>query len=369
MVWTPPPSYGIDVPELEVVNNRLTREGAKMKLKAIGLDLAKSVFQVHGVDEQEQVVKRCQLKRSQVLAFFSRLQPCLVGMEACASAHYWARELQAFGHEVRLMAPKFVKPYLKSNKNDQRDAEAICEALLRPSMRFVAIKSVEQQAVLVLHGLRQGLIDARTALVNALRGHLGEFGVAVSVGRRRFEQALPGLIQDSHEKLPALVREILEPMRCHLLELNGQITQLDRRIGAWHTHNEASQRLAEVPGVGPLGASASVATVGDAKVFDSARGFAAWLGITPGEHSSGGKQRLLGITKRGDKRLRTLLIHGARSVIAAHRRGSDPWLDALLARRPKNVAVVALAHRNARIIWALLVSGQRYQPRAAVAAI
>lgn len=213
MVWTPPPSYGIDVPELEAVNNRLTREGAKMKLKAIGLDLAKSVFQVHAVEEQERVVKRCQLKRSQVLAFFARLQPCLVGMGACASAHYWARELRIFGHEVRLMAPKFVKPYLKSNKNDQRDAEAICEALLPPSMRFVAIKSEEQQAVLVLHGLRQGLIDARTALVNALRGHLGEFGVVVPVGRRRFEQALPGLIQDSHQKLPALVREILEPMR------------------------------------------------------------------------------------------------------------------------------------------------------------
>ena len=234
-------------------------------------------------------------------------------------------------------------------------------------MRFVAIKSEEQQAVLVLHGLRQGLIDARTALVNALRGHLAEFGVVVSVGRRHFEQALPGLIQDSQQRLPALVREILEPMRCHLLQLNEQIAQLDRRIRAWHAQNEASERLAEVPGVGPLGASATVATVGDAKVFSSGHGFAAWLGMTPGEHSSGGKQRLLGITKRGDKRLRTLLIHGARSVIRAHRPGSDPWLDGLLARRPKNVVVVALAHRNARIIWALLVTGERYRPRQAMA--
>lgn len=340
-----------------------------MKLKAIGLDLAKNVFQVHAVDEQEQVVLRRQLKRAQVLAFFARLQPCLVGMEACASAHHWGRQLRGLGHEVRLIAPKFVKPYVKSNKNDQRDAEAICEALLRPSMRFVAIKSEEQQAVLVLHGLRQGFIDARTALVNALRGHLAEFGVVVPVGRRHFEQALPGLIQESADKLPALVREVLEPMRCHLLELNGQIAQLDRRIGAWHAQSEASQRIAEVPGVGVLSATAVLASMGDAKVFDSGRGFAAWLGITPGEHSSGGKQRLLGITKRGDKRIRTLLIHGARSVIRAHRAGSNPWLDALLARRPKNVAVVALAHRNARIIWALLASGQRYEPRRAAAAI
>jgi transposase len=343
---------------LEVLYNRLTREGAKVKIKAIGLDLAKSVFQVHAVDEQEQVVLRRQLKRSQVLAFFARLQPCLVGMEACASANHWARQLRALGHEARLIAPKFVKPYVKNNKNDQRDAEAICEALLRPSMRFVAIKSEAQQAVLVLHGLRQGLIDARTALVNGLRGHLAEFGVVVPVGRRHFSQ-----------DLPSLVREVLEPMRCHLLELNEQIAQLDRRIGAWHAQSEASQRIAEVPGVGVLSATAVLASIGDAKVFDSGRGFAAWLGITPGEHSSGGKQRLLGITKRGDKRLRTLLIHGARSVIRAHRSGSDPWLDGLLARRPKNVAVVALAHRNARIIWALLARGERYEPRRAVAAI
>lgn len=336
-----------------------------MKLKAIGFDLAKSLFQVHGINEQEAPVLRRQLKRSQVLEFFTRLEPCLVGMEACAGAHYWGRRLAAMGHTVRLIAPKYVKAYVKTNKNDARDAEAICEALLRPSMRFVALKNPEQQALLGLHRLRQGLIDARTALVNQLRGLLGEFGVVVAAGRRRFEQALPRLIAQDSAEVPALLRETLEPMRLQLLGLNQQIAQLEARIGAWHRHNEASRRAAEVPGVGMLTASAAVATIGDAHVFDSGRGFAAWLGITPGQHGTGGKQKLLGITKRGDSYLRKLFIHGARSVVGAHRPGSEPWLDGLLARRPKNVAIVALAHRNARIVWALLASGARYAPRAA----
>ena len=336
-----------------------------MKLKAIGLDLAKVVFQLHGVDQQELPALRRQLRRSQVLEFFARLEPCLVGMEACGSAHYWGRKLAALGHTVRLIAPKYVKAYLKTNKNDARDAEAICEALLRPSMRFVALKSAEQQALLALHRLRQGLIDSRTALVNQLRGLLGEFGVVVAAGRRRFEEALPRLIAQDSTEVPALLRETLEPMRLQLLSLNEQIARLDGRIAAWHRQNEASQRAAEVPGIGVLTASAAVATIGDPHVFDSGRGFAAWLGITPGQHSTGGKQRLLGITKRGDSYLRKLFIHGARSRLRAHRPGTDPWLDGLLARRPKNVATVALAHRNARIVWALLASGARYAPRAA----
>lgn len=334
-----------------------------MKLKAIGFDLAKSLFQLHGIDEQDRPVLRRQLRRDQVLEFFARLNPCLVGMEACASAHYWGRKLAALGHTVRLIAPKYVKAYVKTNKNDARDAEAICEALLRPSMRFVALKSPEQQALLALHRLRQGLIDTRTALVNQLRGLLAEFGVVVAVGRRRFEQALPRLIQDSAE-VPSLLREALEPMRLQLLGLNEQIAELDGRIGAWHRQSEASRRAAEVPGVGVLTASAAVATIGDPHVFDSGRGFAAWLGITPGQHGTGGKQRLLGITKRGDSYLRKLFIHGARAIVAAHRSGTDPWLDGMLARRPKNVAVVAVAHRNARVVWALLASGARYTPRA-----
>jgi len=336
-----------------------------MKLKAIGLDLAKVVFQLHGVDQHERPALRRQLRRNQVLEFFARLEPCMVGMEACGSAHYWGRKLAALGHTVRLIAPKYVKAYLKTNKNDARDAEAICEALLRPSMRFVALKSPEQQALLALHRLRQGLIDSRTALVNQLRGLLGEFGVVVAAGRRRFEEALPRLIAQDSTEVPALLRETLEPMRLQLLGLNEQIARLDGRIAAWHRHNEASQRAAEVPGIGVLTASAAVATIGDPHVFDSGRGFAAWLGITPGQHSTGGKQRLLGITKHGDAYLRKLFIHGARSVLRAYRQGTDPWLDGLLARRPKNVATVALAHRNARIVWALLASGARYAPRAA----
>ena len=335
-----------------------------MKLKAIGFDLAKALFQLHGVDQEERPVLRRQLRRSQVLEFFARLEPCLVGMEACASAHYWGRKLAALGHRVRLIAPKYVKAYVKTNKNDARDAEAICEALLRPSMRFVALKSAEQQALLALHRMRQGLVDSRTALVNQLRGLLGEFGVVVSAGRRRFEQALPRLIAEDSAEVPALLRETLEPMRLQLLGLNEQIARLEARVAAWHRENEASRRAAEVPGVGVLTASAAVATIGDPHVFDSGRGFAAWLGITPGQHSTGGKQRLLGITKRGDSYLRKLFIHGARACVGAHRQGSDPWLDGLLARRPKNVAVVALAHRNARIVWALLASGARYAPRA-----
>lgn len=334
-----------------------------MKLKAIGFDLAKSLFQLHGIDEQDRPVLRRQLRRDQVLEFFARLNPCLVGMEACAGAHYWGRKLAALGHTVRLIAPKYVKAYVKTNKNDARDAEAICEALLRPSMRFVALKSPEQQALLALHRLRQGLIDTRTALVNQLRGLLAEFGVVVAVGRRRFEEALPRLIQDSAE-VPSLLRQALEPMRLQLLGLNEQIAELDGRIGAWHRQSEASRRAAEVPGVGVLTASAAVATIGDPHVFDSGRGFAAWLGITPGQHGTGGKQRLLGITKRGDSYLRKLFIHGARAIVAAHRSGTNPWLDGLLARRPKNVAVVAVAHRNARVVWALLASGARYTPRA-----
>jgi transposase len=336
-----------------------------MKIKAIGLDLAKNVFQVHGVDEQDRPVLRRALKRAQVVEFFTRLEACLVGMEACASAHFWARKLQGLGHTVRLIAPKFVKPYVKTNKNDARDAEAICEALLRPSMRFVAVKTVEQQGLLALHRLRRGLIDSRTALVNQLRGLLAEFGVVVGTGRTRFEQALPRLIQDEHEEVPVLLREVLEPMREQLLAINRRIAELETRIAAWHRQNPASRRAAEVPGVGLLTATAAVVTIGDPKVFDSGRGFAAWLGITPGQHGSGGKQRLLGISKRGDTSLRTLFIHGARSVIRAHRPGTNAWLDELLVRRPKNVAVVALAHRNARTVWALLASGEHYTPRAA----
>jgi transposase len=334
-----------------------------MKIKAIGFDLAKNLFQVHGVDEQERPVLRRQLRRSQVLEFFARLEPCLVGMEACAAAHYWARKLTELGHTVRLMAPQFVKPYVKANKNDARDAEAICEALLRPSMRFVPVKSAEQQAVLSLHRLREGLIESRTAMVNRLRALLAEFGLVVPAGRKRFEDALPRLLHEGQE-VPELLRGAIGAIREELLACNRQIALIEGRLRAWHRSNEASRRAEKIPGVGMLTATAAVATLGgNARVFDRGRQFAAWVGLTPREHSSGGKVRRFGISKRGDSYLRKLLVHGARAVVRAHRPERDPWVTALLARRPKNVAVVAVAQRNARILWAVLASGMPYQPK------
>ncbi len=334
-----------------------------MKITTIGLDLAKNVFQVHGVDAAGKVVLTRQLKRSQVLPFFARVEPCLVGMEACAGAHYWARALGSHGHTIRLMAPQFVKPYLKANKNDARDAEAICEAVTRPTMRFVAVKSVDQQAVLSLHRIRDGLVASRTALINQLRGLLAEFGVVIPQGRSRLEGLLPAVIQDTDNVVPTLLKSALSGMRDHLLGLNARIAELEGQIKAWHHAQATSRELARVPGIGPLTATATVATTGDARVFGNSRAFAAWLGIVPGQHSSGGKERLLGITKRGDGYLRKLFIHGARAVVSQHRPGKDVWLDALLARRPRNVAIVAVAHRNARIAWALMAHQGTYHAR------
>ena len=334
-----------------------------MKIKAIGLDLAKTFFQAHGVDEQGRVALQRQLRRSQVLEFFARLEPCLVGMEACGAAHYRARKLGEMGHTVRLMAPQFVKPYVKANKNDARDAEAICEALMRPTMRFVAVKSVEQQAVLSLHRLREGLVQSRTALVNRVRGLLGEFGLVAPRGRKLFVAALPRLVEEAQE-VPQLLREVIESVRGQLAAYNEQIASIEARLRAWHRGNEDSLRLEEVPGVGMLTATAAVATVGDAKVFARGRQFAAWVGLTPGEHSSGGKTRLLGISKRGNCYLRKLLVHGARAVVRSHKPQGDRWLTALLQRRPRNVAVVALAQRNARTLWALLAHHTSYRPQA-----
>jgi transposase len=336
-----------------------------MKITAIGLDLAKNLFQVHGVDAAQRPVLRRQLRRAQVLQFFVRLEPCLVGMEACSASHHWARELTALGHTVRLIAPQFVKPYVKANKNDARDAEAICEALLRPSMRFVPPKTVEQQAVLSLHRLREGLIQGRTATVNRLRSLLAEFGIVVPLGRKRLEHQLPGLVQEA-DAIPELLRGALGLMREELLACNEKIAAIEARLHEWHRSNDQSRRLEEIPGVGMLTATAAAATVGgNAKLFDGGRQFASWLGLTPREHSSGGTTRLLGISKRGDSYLRKLLVHGARAVVHVHRPEKNKWLDGLLSRRPKNVAIVALAQRNARVMWALMAHGSSYQPRAA----
>lgn len=324
-----------------------------MKITTIGIDLAKSVFQVHGVDDHGKAVLRKKLDRGRMFEFFIKLQPCSIGMEACGSAHYWARKLVEMGHTVKLMAPQFVKPYVKTNKNDAADAEAICEAVARPNMRFVPIKTDEQQAVLSLHRVRQGFVKSRTAQANQIRGLLSEFGVIIPQGIANIAKRLPGIMEKSD--LPGSFRELLQRLYDFLKELDKQIDELDAKIQQWHRTSETSRKLAEIPGIGPITATALVASIGDAKSFKNGRQLAAWLGLVPRQHSSGGKSVLLGISKRGDTYLRTLLIHGARAVIRfAGNKPATNWLNRLLERRSKNVAAVALANKNARIVWALL---------------
>jgi transposase len=347
-----------------------------MKITTIGIDLAKNVLQLHGVDERGKVVLRKSLKRAQVLSFFANLPACRIGLEACGSAHHWARQLTALGHTVRLMAPQFVKPYVKTNKHDAADAEAICEALQRPNMRFVAIKTVEQQAVLALHRGRQGFVKARTAQGNQIRGLLAEFGVVVAPGRQQLTAQLPAILEDGANGLPGTVRELLQTLQGQLQELDRQVAALEQRIQRWHREQPASRKLAAIPGIGPLTASALVATIGDVRQFQNGRQLAAWLGLVPRQYSTGGKTLLLGISKRGDSYLRTLLIHGARAVVAHRVAKLEPaadWLSRLLARRNqnKNLAAVALANKNARIVWAMLAHDRtfdaHYQPPTAMA--
>lgn len=340
-----------------------------MKITTIGIDLAKNVFQVHGIDAQGKAVLKKQLKRDQMAMFFSNLPPCLIGMEACGSAHYWARKLQGFGHTVRLIAPQFVKPYVKTNKNDAADAEAICEAVGRPNMRFVPIKNVEQQAVLALHRVRQGLVKARTAQANQIRGLLGEFGLILPQGIAHLHQRVPGMLDDTGDALPVAFRELVRRMLDHLRNLDRQVGELEVQIQAWHRSNALSRKLEKIPGIGPITASALIATIGDAGNFANGRQLAAWLGLVPRQHSTGGKSNLLGISKRGDCYLRTLLIHGARAVIRHAERKLDArgWLHHLLSRRHKNVAAVALANKNARMVWALLAHDREFQPDYAAA--
>ena len=334
-----------------------------MKITTIGIDLAKSVFQVHGVDVQGRAVLKKQMKRDELAVFFANLPPCLIGMEACGSAHFWARKLQGQGHTVKLMAPQFVKPYVKSNKNDAADAEAICEAVARPTMRFVPIKNIDQQAVLALHRARQGMVKARTAQANQIRGLLAEFGLVVPQGITHLHQRVPLLLDEAKDELPGVFRQLIERLMEHLKVLNSQVNQLELSIQAWHRSNALSRKLEEIPGIGPLTASALVASIGNAKSFANGRQLAAWLGLVPKQHSSGGKPTLLGISKRGDCYLRTLLIHGARAVIYALRRKapSTGWLTNLLSRKDTNVAAVALANKNARIVWALLAQDREFR--------
>lgn len=334
-----------------------------MKITTVGIDLAKNLFQLHGVNEHGKVVIKKQLRRDQMAEFFVNLPPCLIGMEACGSAHHWARKLQGFGHTVKLMAPQFVKPYVKTNKNDAADAEAICEAVARPNMRFVPIKNVEQQAVLALHRVRQGFVKARTAQANQIRGLLAEFGLTIPQGIGHIASRVPELIEDASNGLPGSFRLLVQRLLDHLKELDRQVDDLEKQIVKWHRHSAASSKLAKVPGIGPITASALVASIGDARSFDNGRQVAAWLGLVPKQHSSGGKQNLLGISKRGDTYLRTMLIHGARSVVSRADKKPDScgWINGVVSRRNKNVAGVALANKNARIVWALLAHDREFQ--------
>lgn len=339
-----------------------------MKVKRIGLDLAKNLFEIYGVDGEERVAVRETLKRGKVLEYFAQLPPCLVGMEACGGAHYWARELAKLGHDARLMAPQFVAPYRKSNKTDRNDAQAICEAVGRPSMRFVPVKDEEQQTVTMLHRMRSLLLSERTALVNQTRGLLGEFGLVVGQGISRLRRRLPEILEDDENTLPSLARELFADLYRRLRELDAKLGEYDQRIAQLARTSAPAQRLMQVEGVGALTATALVAAAGDGRQFANGRQFAAWLGLVPREYSSGGKVRRGRISKRGDVYLRTLLIHGARVVYRYLGERTDRkslWLRQLAARRGVNKAIVALAAKHARILWALLAKGSAYEPAVA----
>jgi transposase len=335
-----------------------------MNISRIGIDLAKQVFQLHGVDRFEKVVMRKQLRRAQMHEFFKELPPCLIGMEACGSSHYWARELSKYGHQIKLIAAQFVKPYVKSGKNDANDAEAICEAVGRPSMRFVAVKNTDQQVTQAEHRIRSRLIRARTALSNEIRGLLGEFGIVIGLGIPQVRQALPRLLEQTDGQLNERFRQLLSELAEELRQVDDKIKAHDRRLEATVKSDERIQRLMEIEGVGPITASALVAAVGDATQFTNGRDMAAWLGLVPRQHSSGGKERLGHISKRGDTYLRTLLIHGARAALNACTNKQDRrsrWAQGLMARRNRNIATVALANKNARIAWAVLSRKETYR--------
>jgi len=340
-------------------------------ITTIGFDIAKSIFQVHCVDAEGKVILRRQLKRRYVLAFFQKLPPCLVGIEACASAHHWSRELTALGHTVRLMPPAYVKPYVKRHKNDATDAEAICEAVARPNMRFVATKTPEQQSCLTLHRTRHLFIRQQTSVINAIRAHLAEFGIVAPVGRNGVEQLLSVAADSNDKRLPEFARACVVALGAQLRMLKAQILQFDRMITAWHRSSEASRRLDDIPGVGPALATALIASIADPKAFRSGRNFSAWIGLVPKQNSSAGKDRLGNISKRGDRYLRSLFTTGALAVIRyakIHGTRHRPWLTALLARRPTKVAAIALANKIARMAWAMMAKGERYKEPAALAA-
>jgi transposase len=340
-----------------------------MQITTIGFDIAKHVFQVHGIDADEKVVVRKQLRRSQVMAFFEGLAPCLVGMEACATAHHWARELTKLGHEVRLMPAKDVKAYVKRNKNDAADAEAICEAVRRPTMRFVQVKSAEQQGQLMQYRTRDLLMRQRTQLINALRAHLAELGIVAAQGREGVKQLLAIVASERDPRLPVDAHASLIVLAAQLQAIQTLIGSIEKRIVAHHRSNEASRRLATIPGVGLIGATAIAATVTNPNAFRSGRDLAAWIGLVPRQESTGGKHKLGPISKQGDQYLRRILVVGAHSILrrAKHDPEKYPWLTRLLARRPFRVVAIALANKMARVAWALLAKGGTYRPRLAAA--
>lgn len=335
-----------------------------MNIATIGLDVAKNVFQVHGADAEGRAVLRQRLRRNQVASFFANLPPCVVGLEACCGSHYWSRVIGRFGHTVRLMAPQFVKPYVKSNKNDTNDAEAICEAVSRPQMRFVPAKSVEQQDIQLLHRVRSRLVSSRTQLASQVRGLLAEYGIVLPEHIRQLRRGLPGLLENAENELTAFGRRLFASLYEELLQLDEKIAALDELVETIYRTSEPCQRVAAVEGIGPLTATALVAAMSDGKSFQNGRQFAAWLGLVPRQHSTGGKARLLGISKRGDPYLRTLLIHGARSVVYRASRKTDPrsrWIADKQRRLGTSKACVALANKNARIVWSLIARGGPYR--------
>ena len=331
-----------------------------MQPTIIGLDLAKSVFQIDGVDEHGKVALTKRLRRDGVLSFFANLPTCLVGMEACASAHFWAREISKLGHTVRLMPPQYVKPYVKRHKNDHVDAEAICEAVQRPSMRFVPIKTEDQQGTPVIHRVRETLVRQRTQLINALRGHLAEFGIVAPQGSQKIVQLTTRLADPGEDVVPAAARDVLQVLVDQLRDTERRIRDLDAQLVRQAKSDETCRRLLTVPGIGPTIATALVATIGNATAFASGRHLAAWLGLVPRQNSSGGKERLGAISKAGNGYLRRLLVNGAHALLRWWR-SSSPWVAKLLERRPANIVAVALANKAARIAWAVITRGETYR--------
>lgn len=333
----------------------------------IGMDTSKQIFQLHGVDSSDRVVLRRKLRRKEVLGFYSTIAPTVVGIEACGGSHHWARELTRLGHEVKLIAPQYVKPYVKRGKNDAADAAAICEAMSRPSMRFVPVKTAEQQAALMLAGIREQLVRQRVQLANAIRGYAAEFGLVAAKGRAKLEPLLLRLQTD--ETVPALARALFAEQAQHYAQLSARLAAIEAKLMAWHRTNETSRRLTHIPGVGPIIASILTMKTPDPHAFRSGRQFAAWIGLTPKDHSTAGKTRLGVITRAGDETLRSLLVVGATAVIWQARRGksrhASPWLLALLKRKPPKLAAVALANKIARVAWKLMTAGEAYDARRA----